>query len=688
MSSSEVLQNFLQQPTNNRARLIGNRIKTYYKFDEFKKMGVERIFQVLDFTDELEPEFVVTLFNELKKFYLFSIHELLLHVKTDKQEVQRLLKANSSNKKEVKHKQEQNFVKYSPKPDERYFDIMAKDVVRIDNIERILKDHTKKIESLLNRVSVLEQENLMLKMSLKQSDVVNGKSSTPSSVRQAANNVELSQSCIRNKQKSVDNAKEKGIDSCFSSRQSSISSLYNNKSSIQSSFSSTYNNESSNKNNVSSMFNNVPNIHNKTSSVYNNVSSTCNKNSASQSQMSPLRTPNIAQSSNHGSPNTAGDSCTNATSVYEACKVGDFDAVETSLLQNKNLISHIDPYNNGKTLLHIASENGHKDIVNLIISRGGNLNEKDYDHKTPLMYASENNHNGIFALLVQKGANIHERDHDGSTFLHRAVLHNNPEACKVLLNNGLKPSDKNDFGKSPLHYAVEQNSHDIALLLLNAGAKVDDRDGLLKTPLHIVTEKGFVNIYDTLISNGADVNSKDSLGNTPLHYAAMHNHKAICESLISHRANVNSKNTELKTPIRSAFESGNHDIFVLLLGNRPNLADIDITGETILHQASKKGDYNVVRAICAKDISLNEKDKNGWSALHHAAENGYENICDLLINKGAKIDIQTRKISYYYMERLPFIMLLSGIINQLYYASLNMVHQLICPTQVEEHLMI
>jgi ankyrin repeat protein len=56
------------------------------------------------------------------------------------------------------------------------------------------------------------------------------------------------------------------------------------------------------------------------------------------------------------------------------------------------------------TPLHIAAEDGNKDIAELLISKGAEVNAKDKDGKTPLKLALENGWNSVVDLLRKHGA--------------------------------------------------------------------------------------------------------------------------------------------------------------------------------------------------------------------------------------------------------------------------------------------
>ena len=58
----------------------------------------------------------------------------------------------------------------------------------------------------------------------------------------------------------------------------------------------------------------------------------------------------------------------------------------------------------GKTALMDASDNGHRELVQLLLSKGADVNAKTNDGKTALTYASAKGHEEVKELLIKAGA--------------------------------------------------------------------------------------------------------------------------------------------------------------------------------------------------------------------------------------------------------------------------------------------
>ena len=111
----------------------------------------------------------------------------------------------------------------------------------------------------------------------------------------------------------------------------------------------------------------------------------------------------------------------------------------------------------GWTALMRACYKGYKDIAELLIENGADVNEKDNrDGKTALMWVSLVGHKEIAELLIENGADVNTKDKDGQTALmwasqkcHKEVvelLAKAEEESKAKLKEELKEDSKSLIG--------------------------------------------------------------------------------------------------------------------------------------------------------------------------------------------------------------------------------------------------
>ncbi|EAY04032.1 hypothetical protein TVAG_055180 [Trichomonas vaginalis G3] len=196
-----------------------------------------------------------------------------------------------------------------------------------------------------------------------------------------------------------------------------------------------------------------------------------------------------------------------------------------------------------KTPLHIAAENGYKELVELFISHGADVNSIDYDGKTALYYAAENNHKEIIEFLITHDANINATEKStGRNALHFAAIGNSKDAAETLILNGIDINKMDLGGNTALHMAVLYNSKEMVEFLITHGVDINAQQKYGKTALHIASKNNRKEISEILILNGIDINVEDFYKKTALDYADMHHYKEISDLLVSRGAIINKLN--------------------------------------------------------------------------------------------------------------------------------------------------
>jgi ankyrin repeat protein len=91
----------------------------------------------------------------------------------------------------------------------------------------------------------------------------------------------------------------------------------------------------------------------------------------------------------------------------------------------------------GSTLLHVASINGHANIVELLLGRpefmmAVPINEQDNDGATSLFLAAQNGHASVVDLLLKNFASAEIRDASGMSPLDVAIKNEHHGVIKIL----------------------------------------------------------------------------------------------------------------------------------------------------------------------------------------------------------------------------------------------------------------
>ena len=89
---------------------------------------------------------------------------------------------------------------------------------------------------------------------------------------------------------------------------------------------------------------------------------------------------------------------------------------------------------NKQTILQIATEREHYDIVKYLIEKGAKITPKD--ETTILHWASNNGNLELLQILIEKGADVNATNNTGGTALQAAACYGNLDIVKCLISNG------------------------------------------------------------------------------------------------------------------------------------------------------------------------------------------------------------------------------------------------------------
>ncbi|XP_015790056.1 ankyrin repeat and KH domain-containing protein 1 isoform X2 [Tetranychus urticae] len=307
---------------------------------------------------------------------------------------------------------------------------------------------------------------------------------------------------------------------------------------------------------------------------------------------------------------------------------------------------------NHDTALTLACAGGHEELVELLIKRGANIEHRDKKGFTPLMLAATAGHAGVCELLLSHSADIESQsERTKDTALSLACSSGRYEVVELLLEKGSNKEHRNVSDYTPLSLAASGGYVNIIKLLLSHGAEINSRTGskLGISPLMLAAMNGHTGTVKLLLDMGSDINAQiETNRNTALTLACFQGRKEVVDLLLDRKANVEHRAKTGLTPLMEAASGGYVEVGRILLdkGADVNAPPVPSSRDTALTISADKGHYRFVELLLQRGAQVDVKNKKGSSPLWLACNGGHLDVVQLLVNAKADIDSQdNRKVS-------------------------------------------
>ena len=275
--------------------------------------------------------------------------------------------------------------------------------------------------------------------------------------------------------------------------------------------------------------------------------------------------------------------------------------------------------------------------------------ETDSNHDTALTLACTGGHEELVELLLSRGADIEHRDKKGFTPCILAATAGHEKVVEVLLNHGANIEAQSERTKdTALSLACSGGRYEVVEFLLNRGANKEHRNVSDYTPLSLAASGGYVNIIRLLLAHAAEINSRtgSKLGISPLMLAAMNGHVAAVRTLLEMGSDINAQiETNRNTALTLACFQGRHEVVQLLLEKKANVEHRAKTGLTPLMEAASGGYVEVGRVLLdyGADVNAPPVPSSRDTALTIASDKGHVEFVELLLKRGAQADVKNKK---------------------------------------------
>jgi ankyrin repeat protein len=188
------------------------------------------------------------------------------------------------------------------------------------------------------------------------------------------------------------------------------------------------------------------------------------------------------------------------------------------------LDSYLYRYNvqqSGSSALLWAAQHGQEATAQKSLREKANIQATDDDdNEAPLLLAAENGHKQVVKLLVDKGAEVNAQGGGYGNALQTASARGYKEIVKLLLDKGAEVDAQGGYYGDTLQAASAGGHEVVVRLLVDKGAEVNAQGGPYGNALQAASARGYKEIVKLLLNKGANVNAQGGLYNHAL-YAAL-----------------------------------------------------------------------------------------------------------------------------------------------------------------------
>lgn len=222
---------------------------------------------------------------------------------------------------------------------------------------------------------------------------------------------------------------------------------------------------------------------------------------------------------------------------------------------------------------------------------------------------------------------------DAERSLLRATEDGDERTVRLLIGLNASIDAFDDKGHNVLLVAAHRGQTEIVRWLLTkrtpSVARVNAASGEARnTALHESANAGQSKTTQLLLELGADVNVRNNLDNTPLHFAAAAGSERDTQLLLNAGADATALNRGDETPLTSA---------------NGKALELFYKKYYPLHYAAKFNQVEKASELVEKKPALvSARDHNQATPLHWAVLNGFGDVADVLIEAGAKLNLQDK----------------------------------------------
>ncbi|XP_067661852.1 ankyrin repeat and protein kinase domain-containing protein 1-like [Haliotis asinina] len=326
------------------------------------------------------------------------------------------------------------------------------------------------------------------------------------------------------------------------------------------------------------------------------------------------------------------------TPVMWAASGGYIEVVELLVSKRANLTLD-DRF--GMNILHSACLGGDVKVVKYVLSQNIlDINGRVRCGRTAVMLAAENGHKDVVEMLIDKEADVSLVDETGDNVLHCACRGGHAEVVKYILSKKMVDINSLVHGKkTPTMVAIERQLDVVKYILSLNSVDINCKGRKKRTPVIVAAEQGHTEVVKLLVKHAANLLLRDENGDNILHRACYAGQLDVVKYILSLKSmDINSRGWRKRTPVIVAAEQGHTEVVKLLVKHAANLLLRDENGDDILHCACYPGRVDVVKYVLSLNtVDINSKGLKKRTPPMAATIYGKKEVVELLVKHGADL---------------------------------------------------
>ncbi len=153
-------------------------------------------------------------------------------------------------------------------------------------------------------------------------------------------------------------------------------------------------------------------------------------------------------------------------------------------------------------------------------SNGSNVNQVFAGH-TALQAASQNGHLNVIRVLMKFNVDLEIEDKDGDRAIHHAAFGNESNVIEFLAKSNCDLNSRNKRLQTALHIGVNKGHVEVVKMLLKCGAHSSLCDSEGDTPIHDAISKKRDDMVEILLENNCDLSICNNNSFNSIHHASL-----------------------------------------------------------------------------------------------------------------------------------------------------------------------